>query len=82
MAESTWLDGNYSVLEGEAIALLEAMRAMKDQRISYVIFETDSKCVVDAIQHLRGGNSEFRLLVSHINTFLAFDQHFVVKFTK
>jgi hypothetical protein len=82
MAETTWLDGNYSVLEGEAIALLEAMRAMKDRRISYVIFETDSKCVVDAIQHLRGGNSEFRLLVSHINTFLAFDQHFVVKFTK
>ncbi|KAK2423594.1 hypothetical protein QL285_034041 [Trifolium repens] len=82
MAETTWLDGNYSTIEGEAKALLEAMRAMEHRRISNVIFETDAKSVVDAINSFHGGNSEFSLLVSSITNLLSFGQNFVVKFIK
>jgi ribonuclease HI len=82
MAETTWVDGNYSIIEGEAIALLEAMKSMEQRRISNVIFETDSKSVVDAIHYSHGGNSEFSLLVYHINNLLSFCQNFVVKFVK
>jgi hypothetical protein len=64
MAETTWVDGNYSVIEGEALALAEALRAMEQQHISHVIFESDSKSVVDATRYLRGGFSEFSLIVS------------------
>jgi ribonuclease HI len=81
-AETTWLEGIYSVVEGEAMALLEAMRAMEQRRISHVIFETDSKSMVDAVLHFHRGNSEFSMLVSLINNMLAFDQNFMVRFIK
>jgi ribonuclease HI len=82
LAETTWFDGNYSIIEGEAITLLEAMKAMEERHITNVIFETDSKSVVDAIQHFHGGNSEFSSLVFHINNLLVFGQNFMVKFIK
>jgi ribonuclease HI len=82
MAGTTWLDGNYSIIEGEAIALLEAMQAMEQQRISNVIFESDSKSVADAIQYFHGGNSEFCLVISHIHNLLSNGQNFMVKFIK
>jgi hypothetical protein len=55
MAETTWLDGNYSIIEDEAISLFEAMKAMEQRRISHVIFETDSKsdmCVICVVAPL------------------------------
>jgi hypothetical protein len=82
MAGTTRLDGNYSVMEGEAKALLEAMKEIKQRRISNVIFETDANSVVDAIQLFHGGDSEFSLLVAHINNLLCSGQNFVVKFIK
>jgi ribonuclease HI len=82
MAGTTWLEGNYSIIEGEAIALLEAMKVMEQRHISNVIFETDSKNVVDAIQYFHGGNSEFCLFISHIHILLSNGQNFMVKFIK
>jgi ribonuclease HI len=82
MAGTTRLDGNYSVIEGEAKALLEAMKEMEQRHISNVIFETDAKSVVDAIQYFHGGNSEFSLLVAHIKYCICSSQNFVVKFIK
>ncbi|KAK2453957.1 hypothetical protein QL285_001570 [Trifolium repens] len=41
-------------LEGESFALLAAMKVMEQRDITNVVFETDSKSVVDAIHHLRG----------------------------
>jgi hypothetical protein len=49
---------------------------------THVIFETDSKSVVDAIYHFHGGNSEFSMLVSNITSLLSCNQNFVVKFIK
>jgi ribonuclease HI len=81
-AATTWIDGSCSIVEGESIALLEALKVMDQRGYSHVIFESDSKSVVDAIHHFRGGNSEFSLLVSNIINFLACNQNFLVKFVR
>jgi ribonuclease HI len=69
-------------VEGESIALLEALKVMHQRGISHVIFETDSKSVVDAIHHLCGGVSEFSFLVGNIINILFCNQNFMVKFMK
>jgi hypothetical protein len=79
MAETTWLDGSCSIVEGESIALLEALKVMVQKGYSHVIFETDSKSVVDAIHHFRSGHSEFSFIVSNINNILSCNQNFMVK---
>jgi ribonuclease HI len=81
-AETTWMEGNCTIIEGEAIALIKALHAMEQQGVSHVIFESDSKSVVDAIHHLRGGTYEFSILISHINNLLYRNPNFVVKFIK
>ncbi|MCH87069.1 cytochrome P450, partial [Trifolium medium] len=53
MAGTSWNQGKCSIIEGEAIALLEAMKTMEQRGMSHVIFETDSRNVVDAIHNLR-----------------------------
>jgi ribonuclease HI len=63
------------------VALLHALREMKQRGLSQVIFETDSKKVVDAIQHFRGGNSEFSSIIGHINNVLLLNPNFMVKFS-
>jgi ribonuclease HI len=81
-AETSWMDGNCSIMEGESIALLKALQAMEQQGITHVIIESDSQSVVDAICHLRGGNSEFSMLISQINNYLSCNPNFVVKFIR
>ncbi|PNY14675.1 ribonuclease H [Trifolium pratense] len=82
MAETTWLEGNCSILEGEATALIQALEVLRQKGISNVIFETDSKNVVDAVHHLHGGSSEFSLFICHINNILQCNPNFMVKFIK
>jgi hypothetical protein len=43
------------VLEGEAMALIEAMEEVVYRGYSYVIFESDSQLVVDAISSRQVG---------------------------
>jgi ribonuclease HI len=50
MAGTSWLEGSCSVIEGEAIALLDALQQLDQRGINHVIVETDSKSLVDAIQ--------------------------------
>jgi ribonuclease HI len=82
MAEITWRDGICSIIEGEAFALLEAIKVMEQRGITNVVFETDSKSVVDAIHHLRDGSSEFNFLICHIISILRCNPNFMVKFIK
>jgi ribonuclease HI len=82
MAGTAWYQGKYSIIEGEAKALLEAMRTMEQNGFSHVIFETDSKNVVDAIHNLRLGISEFSSIICNIRNVLSLNQNFVVKFVK
>jgi ribonuclease HI len=81
-AETTWRDGLCSILEGESIALIEALHALEQQGITHVIIETDSKSVVDAIRHVCRGSSEFSLFISQINNILSCNPNFMVKFIK
>ncbi|CAJ2653028.1 unnamed protein product [Trifolium pratense] len=81
-AGTIWNEGKCSIIEGEALALLEAMKAVKDRGITHAIFETDSKNVVDAIHNLRGGTSEFSSLICDIKNVMMFNPNFVVKFIK
>jgi hypothetical protein len=82
MAETTWFEGNCSIVEGEAIAMLEALKAMRLRDMQHVIFESDSKNVVDAIHHHRRGYTEFSLIIAHIIHLLYSNSNFVVKFIK
>jgi ribonuclease HI len=76
------MDGSCSIVEGESIALLEALKVMGQRVISQVIFETDSKSVVDAIHHFRGGSFGFSIIISNINNTLSCNSNFMVKFIK
>jgi hypothetical protein len=71
MAGTTWIDGSCSIVEGESIALLEALKVMTQRGYSHVIFEADSKSVVDAIHHFCGGYSDFSAFVNNINNILS-----------
>jgi ribonuclease HI len=82
MAGTAWYQGKYSIIEGEAMALLEAMKTMEQNGFSHVIYETDSKNVVDAIHNLRMGISEFSSIICNIRNVLALNPNFVVKFVK
>jgi ribonuclease HI len=82
MAETTWIDGICSIVEGESLALLEALKVLNQRGYSHVIFETDSKSVVDAIHHRRGGCSEISFIVNNIIHILSCNQNFKVKFVK
>jgi ribonuclease HI len=82
VAGTAWNEGNCSIIEGEALALLHALKEMEQRGLTQVIFETDSKSVVDAIQHIRGGNSEFSAIICNINNVLLRNPNFVVKFIK
>ncbi|PNX94323.1 cytochrome p450 [Trifolium pratense] len=81
-SDTTWMDGSCTILEGESIALLEALKTLTHRGISHVIFETDSKSVVDSIDHLYGGSSEFSSLICRINNILLCNQNFMVKFIR
>jgi ribonuclease HI len=82
LAGTHWKKGRCSVTEGESIALLQAMKEMEYRGITQVIFETDSKCVVDATHALRVGTLEFSSLIHNINNVLMISSNFVVKFVK
>ncbi|GAU14523.1 hypothetical protein TSUD_250650 [Trifolium subterraneum] len=82
LAGTMWKEGNYSIVEGESAALLNALQEVERRGFVNVLFETDSKGVVNAIQHLQGGLSEFSSMICHIKNVLQFQQNFVVSFIK
>jgi ribonuclease HI len=82
MAGTLWQEGKFTVLEGEANALLEALKVLQQKGYSHVIFETDCKGVVDAIHNIHGGVSEFSSIICKIKSILLVNPNFVVKFVK
>jgi ribonuclease HI len=78
MAGTSWRDGQYSIVEGKAYALLEALRAIQLLGLTQVVFETDSKSVVDAIHHIHGGASKFSSIICNINNILLSNPNFKV----
>jgi ribonuclease HI len=74
--------GRLTTLEGEAMALKEAMCEVKQIGFSHVMFESDSKSVVDAITSSHFGSSEFSAIISHVKSLLLLCPNFEVKFVK
>jgi ribonuclease HI len=82
LAGTNVVHSTLNVLEGEALAILEAMEEMIHRGITFVIFESDSKLVVDAILSTHVGISEFSVLISHIQDLLRMHNYFEVKYVK
>jgi ribonuclease HI len=68
--------------EGEATALLEAMREAYAKGLTNIIFESDSKVVVDAIHANYQGTSELYSILSSIRALLHCNANFEVKFSR
>ncbi|MCH94979.1 cytochrome P450, partial [Trifolium medium] len=60
---SSWINGRCSIMEGEAIAILEAMKELQQRGYTNVIFETDSQTVENSIHNIHSGVSEFSSIV-------------------
>jgi ribonuclease HI len=71
-----------TVVEGEAMTILEAMRVAISKGWSNIIFESDSKVVVDAVYSNNHGNSEWSSIILSIKSILQCNPNFEVKFTK
>jgi ribonuclease HI len=82
LAGSNIIHASLSVLEGEAMALIEAMEEVIHRGLSFVIFESDSKLMVDAISSRQAGVSDFSILISHIQSLLRLNNYFEVKYVK
>jgi ribonuclease HI len=82
LAGTNIVNSSYSVVEGEALAIIEAMEELSYRGLQSVIFESDSKQVVDAISSTQNGISEFSILIAHIQTLLSSHNYFEVKYIK
>jgi ribonuclease HI len=82
LAGTNLVNSPLTTLEGEAMALVEAMHEMIHRGFSKIIFESDSKLVVDAISSRQGGISEFSILISHIQSLLCTHNYFEVKYVR
>ncbi|KAK2361157.1 hypothetical protein QL285_086341 [Trifolium repens] len=82
LAGTNIMNSPCSVVEGEAMAIIEAMEEMILRGLPYVIFESDSKLVVDAISSSQSGISEFSILIAHIQSLIRSHNYFEVKYVK
>jgi len=71
-----------SVLEGEAMAVLEAIRFVSSKGWHNVIFESDSCNLVNSLSSQCSGVSEFYILLSVINDQLFIHSNFRLKFIR
>jgi hypothetical protein len=82
LAGTYFINGRLNTMEGEAIALKEAICEVRQRGFSHIIFESDSKIVVDAITTTHVGTFEFSAVISHIKSLLLLCPNFEVKFVK
>jgi ribonuclease HI len=73
---------NFTVPEGEALAILEAMRVASSRGWTNIIFESDSKVVIDAIKTVSQGRSELCSILFEIKALLLSNTNFEVKFSR
>lgn len=70
------------MIDGETLALKEAMHASIYMQLDRVIFECDSQLVVQALHNINGGTYEFSLIIYCIKNLLVTHINFEVKFIK
>jgi ribonuclease HI len=71
-----------SIMEAEALSLLEAMKEASIMNPEHVTFETDAQMVVQAIYGNHSGTSDYSFLINRINNMLCLNFNFKVKFVK
>jgi ribonuclease HI len=81
-AGTYWKNITYSVLEAEALVLLEAMQVASTMNLEYITFESDSQLVVGALHANHEGVSIFSIIISSIKNLLLLNSNFEVKFVK
>ncbi|GAU11220.1 hypothetical protein TSUD_342100 [Trifolium subterraneum] len=77
-----WQQTVISSVEGEAWALLLAMKEARHRGLDRVQFESDSKILIEAIHMQRRGNSEFLSIVHDILSLMSSFINFEVKFVR
>ncbi|XP_058774294.1 uncharacterized protein LOC131648560 [Vicia villosa] len=81
-AGTAWDPGTLLVFEAEALALKEAILGAISSNLEFVIFESDSQIVTQAVHSNKKGNSEFCLIIDYICSLLRSFKNFEVKFVK
>ena len=81
-AQAKWKWANMTVLEGEAVALLDAIHFADVNRWDRVVFEYDSATLVQALSSTGHGDSEFYVIVSSIIYQLSLHSNFKIKFVR
>ncbi|XP_024630414.1 uncharacterized protein [Medicago truncatula] len=81
-ALTSWTRPELSPHEGETLGLWQAMSWAFSSGFQNVIFETDSKMLVDAVHSDSAGIPKFYVIVSKIRGLLALHYNFEVKFVR
>lgn len=68
--------------EGEALALLEALRWLQDLQVDHVTFESDCKYMVDQLHSDEQDLTEFESILEHCRDILRVKPHYRVGFVK
>jgi ribonuclease HI len=76
---TSWIYGNCTSNEGEALALLEAMKELQQRGFNDVIFETYAQNIVNATRHRTIGVFEFSSIIHKIKCMLYLNIGFGVK---
>jgi len=82
LAQTKWQRANMTVLEGEAVALLDAIHFANVNRWNRIVFESDSATLVQALSSPGHGDSEFYAIVSSIIFQLSLHSNFEVRFVR
>jgi hypothetical protein len=69
---------NFTVVEGESMTILEAIREAISRGWSNIIFESDSKVVVEAIKSNPQGRSELCYIIVSIKALLQCNSNFEI----
>jgi ribonuclease HI len=81
-AGTNLMDGELTIIEAEALALIEAMRMACNMNMHKVMFETDAQIVVGAANSNHVGVSLFSTIICNIKNLLLLNPNFEVKFVK
>ncbi|XP_073042037.1 uncharacterized protein [Primulina eburnea] len=76
------LPGLVEIKEAEAMSFKEALSWVEDMDLQEIIFESDSKVVIDAVNSLRKDDSEFGALISACRVILRQRPSYKVCFTR
>jgi len=81
-AQTKWQRTNMTILEEEAVALLEALHLVDANMWDRVVFESDSSTLVQALSSLDYGDLKFYVIVYSIIYQLSLHSNFKVKFVR